>query len=81
MYGCCPARKTDQCGVGLLPVARSARRRRLIKTCLKAQLDSITNASGPPDLSALDGAERDSMESACAGAKRLHGSEGYNRYV
>jgi curved DNA-binding protein CbpA len=49
------------------------------RTCLKAQLDSITNASRPADLSALDGAERESIESACAGARRLHGPEGYNR--
>jgi hypothetical protein len=49
------------------------------QTCLKAQLDSIWNASALPDLNALGGVERESMERACAGAKRRHGPEGYNR--
>ena len=49
------------------------------QTCVKAQLDVITNASGQPDLSALSGAERDSIESVCSEAKRLHGTAGYNR--
>jgi hypothetical protein len=49
------------------------------RTCVKAQLDVITNASTKPDLSALSGAERESIESVCSAAKRLHGSEGYNR--
>jgi curved DNA-binding protein CbpA len=49
------------------------------QTCVKAQLDVITNAGGQPDLSALSGAERESMESVCSEAKRLHGMDGYRR--
>jgi hypothetical protein len=49
------------------------------RTCVKAQLDLITNAPGQPDLSVLNGAELDSIESACSEAKRLHGSDGFNR--
>jgi curved DNA-binding protein CbpA len=53
------------------------------QTCVKTQLDLMTDASGPPDLSSLNGAERESIESACSEAKRLHGSVygsgGYNR--
>ena len=49
------------------------------QACVKAQLDLITNASGKPDLSALNGVERESIESACSEAKRLHGTGGFNR--
>jgi curved DNA-binding protein CbpA len=49
------------------------------RSCVKAQLDLITNAPGQPDLSALNGAERESIESVCSEAKRLHGAGGYNR--
>jgi hypothetical protein len=49
------------------------------QSCLKAQLDVITNPVGGPDLSALSEAERESIESVCAGARRLHGAESYNR--
>jgi hypothetical protein len=49
------------------------------RTCVKAQLDMITNAPGQPDLSALNGVERESIESACSEAKRLHGTGGYDR--
>jgi curved DNA-binding protein CbpA len=49
------------------------------QTCVRAQLDMITNPSGQPDLTALDGEERESIESACSDAKRLHGAGGYNR--
>jgi curved DNA-binding protein CbpA len=49
------------------------------QTCVKAQLDLITNASGQPDLSALNGAERESIESACSEVNRLLGPGGYNR--
>jgi hypothetical protein len=49
------------------------------QTCVKAQLDLITNASERPDLNALSGAERESIESVCSEAKRLHGMAGYNR--
>jgi hypothetical protein len=49
------------------------------RTCVKAQLDLITNASGQPDLSALNAVERESIESTCSEAKRLHGAGGYNR--
>jgi hypothetical protein len=42
-------------------------------------LDVITNPAGKPDLSALREAERESIESVCAGARRLHGPESYNR--
>jgi hypothetical protein len=49
------------------------------RTCLKAQLNLMTNAPGQPDLNALSGADRESMESACSEAKRVHGTGGYNR--
>ena len=49
------------------------------QTCLKAQLDMITNAPGQPDLSGLSGPERESLVSACSEAKRLRGSDGYDR--
>jgi hypothetical protein len=49
------------------------------RTCIRAQLDMITNAPGQPDLSALNGGERESIESACSEAKRLHGAGGNNR--
>jgi curved DNA-binding protein CbpA len=49
------------------------------RSCLKAQLDVITNPAGKPDLSALRKAERESIESVCAEAQRLHGPESYNR--
>jgi hypothetical protein len=49
------------------------------QTCVKAQLDLITNASGQPDLNALSGAERESIESVCSDAKHLHGVNGYYR--
>jgi hypothetical protein len=49
------------------------------QTCLKAQVDLITNPAGLPDLSGLGGVDRESMESACAEAKRLHGADGWNR--
>jgi len=49
------------------------------QTCVKTQLDKITNAPGQPDLSALNGVERESIESECSEAKRLHGAVGYNR--
>jgi hypothetical protein len=49
------------------------------QTCLKAQLDMITNAPGPPDLSTVSGADRESMKSACSEAKRLRGPDGYDR--
>jgi hypothetical protein len=49
------------------------------QSCLKAQLDVMTNPAGRPDLSALREGERESIESVCAGARRLHGPESYNR--
>jgi curved DNA-binding protein CbpA len=49
------------------------------QACLKVQLDSITDASSAPDLSALNAVERGSIESACSGATRGRGSDGYNR--
>jgi hypothetical protein len=49
------------------------------QSCLKAQLDVMTNPAGKPDLSALSKGERESIESVCAGARRLHGPESYNR--
>jgi curved DNA-binding protein CbpA len=49
------------------------------QSCLKAQLDVITNPAGKPDLSALREAERESIESVCVGARRPHGPESYNR--
>jgi hypothetical protein len=49
------------------------------QSCLKAQLDVMTNPAGRPDLSALRKGERESIESVCAGARRLHGPESYNR--
>jgi hypothetical protein len=47
------------------------------QTCMKAQLDVITNAS--PDLSTLSPADRESIESVCSGAKQIHGIAGHNR--
>jgi curved DNA-binding protein CbpA len=49
------------------------------QSCLKAQLDVITNPAGKPDLSALRDTERESIESVCSAARRLHGPESYNR--
>lgn len=46
------------------------------QTCLKAQLDLITDAPGQPDLSGLSSAERESMESACSKVKG-HGGDAY----
>ena len=48
-----------------LPAASAAHRE-----CLEAQLALMEHATGAPDLSALDGAERESMESTCSQAKR-----------
>jgi hypothetical protein len=49
------------------------------QSCVRAQLDLITNAGGEPDLSSLSGEERESIESVCAEAKRSHGTDGYRR--
>jgi curved DNA-binding protein CbpA len=49
------------------------------QSCLKAQLDMITNPAAKPDLSALGEAERESIESACSVARRLRGPDSYNR--
>ena len=49
------------------------------QSCLKAQLDVITNPTGKPDLTALGNAERESIESVCSEARRLRGRQGYNR--
>jgi curved DNA-binding protein CbpA len=49
------------------------------QSCLKAQLDVITNPAGKPDLSALREAERESIESVCSEARRVRGRDGYNR--
>jgi DnaJ domain len=49
------------------------------QSCLKAQLDLMTNPAGNPDLSALRNVERDSIESVCSDARRLRGTDGYNR--
>jgi hypothetical protein len=49
------------------------------QSCLKAQLDVITNPAGKPDLSALGEAERESIESVCSEARRLRGPDSYNR--
>jgi curved DNA-binding protein CbpA len=46
------------------------------QACVKAQLDVITNASDAPDLQALSGAERESIESVCGQGRR--GSGAYN---
>jgi hypothetical protein len=43
--------------------------------CLEAQLALMEHATGAPDLSALDGAERESIESACTSTKRAGVSE------
>ena len=47
--------------------------------CVEAQLGLMTNAAGAPDLSALDQAEHESIESTCATAKRGGGDSGFNR--
>jgi hypothetical protein len=39
----------------------------------------MTNHTGKPDLSALAEAERESIESVCSAAGRLHGPDRYNR--
>jgi curved DNA-binding protein CbpA len=49
------------------------------RSCLKAQLDVITNPSGKPDLTSLSKTERESIESVCSEARRLRGRDGYNR--
>jgi curved DNA-binding protein CbpA len=49
------------------------------QSCLKAQLDVITNPAGKPDLSVLGEAERESIESVCSEARRLRGPDSYNR--
>jgi hypothetical protein len=49
------------------------------QSCIREQLDLMTNAGGEPDLSSLDASERESIESVCAEAKRSHGSDGYRR--
>ena len=49
------------------------------QSCIREQLDLITNAGGEPDLSSLSGEERESIESVCAEAKRSHGTDGYRR--
>ncbi|MEA2544296.1 MAG: hypothetical protein QOH35_5662 [Acidobacteriaceae bacterium] len=48
-------------------------------SCLKAQLDWMTNPAGKPDLSTLRQPERESIESVCSEARRLHGQDRYNR--
>jgi hypothetical protein len=47
--------------------------------CVEAQLGLMTNAAGAPDLSALDQAEHESIESTCGPAKRAGGDSGFNR--
>jgi hypothetical protein len=49
------------------------------QSCLREQLDLITNAGGEPNLSSLSEAERESIESVCSEAKRSHGADGYRR--
>lgn len=49
------------------------------QSCLKAQLDVMTNPAGKPDFSGLRPAERESIESVCSAARRLRGADGYNR--
>jgi hypothetical protein len=49
------------------------------QSCVREQLDLMTNAGGEPDLSSLSGEERESIESVCAEAKRSLGTDGYRR--
>lgn len=49
------------------------------QSCLKAQLDVMTNPTGKPDLSGLRQGERESIESVCSAARRLRGPDSYNR--
>jgi len=49
------------------------------QSCVRAQLDLMTNAGGEPDLSSLSAEERESIESVCSEDKRLHGADGYHR--
>jgi hypothetical protein len=51
------------------------------QTCLKAQLDLVTNVRADDDLSDLSPEERESMESACARERRLKGAPGYDHCV
>jgi DnaJ domain len=46
--------------------------------CVRAQLAMLTHPTSPPDLSALNDAERASLESVCVEAKR-RGPDRYNR--
>ena len=39
----------------------------------------MTNPAGKPDLSTLRQPERESVESVCSEARRLHGQDRYNR--
>jgi hypothetical protein len=49
------------------------------QSCLKAQLDLMTNPADKPDMSTLGEAERESIESVCSEARRYRGPEGRNR--
>jgi hypothetical protein len=49
------------------------------QSCVRAQLDLMTNAGGEPDLTSLSAEERESIESVCSEDKRLHGTDGYHR--
>ena len=48
------------------------------ETCLRAQLDVVADFHAKPDLSSLSAAERESIESVCSEAKRLHGTDRYH---
>jgi hypothetical protein len=49
------------------------------QSCLKAQLDMMTNPAGKPDLSALPKTERESIESVCSEARGMGSPDRYNR--
>jgi len=49
------------------------------QSCIREQLDLMTNVGGEPDLSSLSGEERESIESVCSEAKRNRGKDGYHR--
>ena len=49
------------------------------QVCVAAQVAVITNRGGRPDLSALNAAERESIESTCAEARRVGGLDGGDR--
>jgi curved DNA-binding protein CbpA len=72
------AAETDRLQI-LCSTQRQAWGQAAYQSCLKAQLDVMTNPTGKPDFSGLRPAERESIESVCSAARRLRGTDSYNR--